>query len=343
MNIVANGITHSHPDDMDILLVGPNDAKVMLMSDACGSYDITNYFGRRGRRGAGAELEDSGSTNVCSAFSHKPTNYGAGDSFAAPAPAEPYGTSLSAFDSISPNGAWKFFVSDDVGGDSGFLVTPFAVELETRPKGQVSFAPASVSPTLSEGATHQLRITRSGVPGLLAGSVTVSTLSDTAQEAVDFTGINQVVNFGPGKTEASVPITIAADGNEPAEKFTVTIKSSTGDALPAAPSTSTVTIPDNTDRTVPDTKIDKAPPKKTRKRAATIEFSSTEAGSTFRCKLDAGDFAPCSSPLKLKKLKFGRHTLQVAAVDAAGNVDATPATAQWKVKKQKKGKKGARR
>jgi len=350
VNVSVNGITHSHPDDMDILLVGPNGAKVILMSDSCGSYDVTNYLWRWDDE-APAEMTDSGTTNVCSAFNHRPTNYGTGDAFPAPAPAEPYGTSLSAFDSIDPNGAWNFYMVDDVGGDSGFLINPFTVELTTRPKGKVSFSPTSVSPTLAEGATHQLTIVRSGVPGLVAGSVTVTSASGTAQQGSDFTAINQVVAFGAGQTEKTVPVTIAADGAEAAEKFTVTIKSAAGDALPAAPLTSTVTIPGDLnpgnnpgtspDKTAPDTKIDKAPPKKTKKKMAKVQFSSTEAGSTFQCKLDKGAFAPCSSPLTLKKLKVGRHTLQVVAVDAAGNTDATPATAQWKVKKKQK--KGGRR
>ena len=33
----------------------------------------------------------------------------------------------------------------------------------------------------------------------------------------------------------------------------------------------------------------------------------------------------------------GTHTFQVRATDAAGNVDPTPATQSWKVKKKKKG------
>jgi subtilisin-like proprotein convertase family protein len=343
VNVDATGISHSHPDDLDVLVVGPNGAKVMLMSDSCGSFDVTNYHWRWDDE-APAAMEDTGSTNVCNAINHKPTNHDTPDALPAPAPAEPYGTSLTAFDSIEPNGEWKLYVVDDAGGDSGFLSNPFTIELTTRPKGKVSFNAASVSPTLAEGATHQLTIVRSGVPGLLAGSVTVTSASGTAQQGSDFTAINQVVAFGAGQTEKTIPVTIAADGAEVAEKFTVTINSGSGDAVPAAPLTSTVTIPGdlvaNPDKTAPDTKIDKAPPKKTRKKKAKVQFSSTEAGSTFKCKLDKGAFAPCSSPLTLKKLKVGRHTLQVVAVDAAGNADASPATAQWKV--QKKRKKGGR-
>jgi hypothetical protein len=55
-----------------------------------------------------------------------------------------------------------------------------------------------------------------------------------------------------------------------------------------------------------------------------VGFSSTEAGSTFQCRLDSGDFEPCSSPY-MKRLVLGMHLFEVRAVDAGGNVDPTPA------------------
>jgi hypothetical protein len=55
----------------------------------------------------------------------------------------------------------------------------------------------------------------------------------------------------------------------------------------------------------------------------------------FECKLDGGSFQPCTSP-KSVKVKKGTHTFQVRAIDDAGNVDPTPATGSWKVKKKKR-------
>jgi hypothetical protein len=87
-----------------------------------------------------------------------------------------------------------------------------------------------------------------------------------------------------------------------------------------------------TDTTAPDTKLGKHPKKKTKKRRAKFTFSSTEAGSSFQCKLDRKALKPCSSP-KTVKVKPGKHTFQVAAVDAAGNQDGSPAKFSWKVLK----------
>ena len=43
-------------------------------------------------------------------------------------------------------------------------------------------------------------------------------------------------------------------------------------------------------------------------------------------------FKPCDSgKVKYKKLKDGKKKFQVRATDAAGNVDASPAKAKWKV------------
>jgi len=58
---------------------------------------------------------------------------------------------------------------------------------------------------------------------------------------------------------------------------------------------------------------------------------SSEPGARFECKLDRRAFASCASP-KTLKLKAGKHVFRVRAVDAAGNVDGSPAIAIIRVK-----------
>jgi hypothetical protein len=86
----------------------------------------------------------------------------------------------------------------------------------------------------------------------------------------------------------------------------------------------------------PNTKLTKKPKKKvkTEKKKAKVvfKFKSTEADSTFECKLDKDRFKPCDSPFKAK-VKVGKHKFRVAATDAAGNTDPSPAKAKWKVKR----------
>ncbi len=85
----------------------------------------------------------------------------------------------------------------------------------------------------------------------------------------------------------------------------------------------------------PETTITKHPKDKTRKKTAVFEFSTNEPGATFECSLDGAAFAPCTSPDTLK-VKKGKHSFEVRARDAAGNVDGSPATDDWKVKKKKR-------
>ncbi len=93
------------------------------------------------------------------------------------------------------------------------------------------------------------------------------------------------------------------------------------------------------DTTPPDTSITKGPKAKSKSKKASFEFEGSDdvtpaASLVFECKLDAGAFAPCTSVTQLKKLKKGRHHFEVRATDAAGNVDATPATYDWKVEEE---------
>ena len=68
----------------------------------------------------------------------------------------------------------------------------------------------------------------------------------------------------------------------------------------------------------PQTTIGKHPPKRSTKRRVTFTFTASVGGSTFRCKLDARPYRPCTSPMKLAKLKPGRHRFSVVATSASG-------------------------
>jgi trypsin len=95
------------------------------------------------------------------------------------------------------------------------------------------------------------------------------------------------------------------------------------------------------DETPPETTITKGPRKnlKTRKKRrrakAKFAFSASEPGTRFECSVDGAALTACESPFKVKTRK-GKHLFQVRATDQAGNVDATPASRGWKVKKRRK-------
>ncbi|MGH3992010.1 MAG: Ig-like domain-containing protein, partial [Pseudonocardiaceae bacterium] len=91
------------------------------------------------------------------------------------------------------------------------------------------------------------------------------------------------------------------------------------DATPAARN---VTV----DTAAPDTTITGGPSGPTNDNTPTFTFSSPDTGATFQCRVDAGAFAACTSPHTTATLADGAHTFDVRAIDAAGNVDASPAT-----------------
>ena len=80
------------------------------------------------------------------------------------------------------------------------------------------------------------------------------------------------------------------------------------------------------DTTPPDTSISAGPSGTVSSATASLSFSSTESGSTFECRLDAGSWGACSSPKAYSSLADGSHTFEVRATDAGGNLDASPAS-----------------
>ena len=80
----------------------------------------------------------------------------------------------------------------------------------------------------------------------------------------------------------------------------------------------------------PDTLILQGPAHPSLSANATFHFSGSDnVGSvTFQCRLDAGSFAPCVSPVMIT-VAPGSHTFEVRSVDISGNVDPTPASHTW--------------
>ena len=85
------------------------------------------------------------------------------------------------------------------------------------------------------------------------------------------------------------------------------------------------------DTSAPETTITSAPPASTTSTSASFSFTAGELGSSFECALDAAAFAACTSPRTHSGLAPGGHQFRVRAIDAAGNVDPTPATALWTI------------
>jgi hypothetical protein len=121
-------------EDLDMALVGPNGAKVMLLSDTCTSKSPEHVTWTFEDAALFPVSEFGCPSNVTESV--KPSDFGnpALDSFAVGGgPAGPFGTSLAAFNGISPNGEWKLYLLDDTEGRVGFELRAFALNLEIEP------------------------------------------------------------------------------------------------------------------------------------------------------------------------------------------------------------------
>ena len=175
--------------------------------------------------------------------------------------------------------------------------TPPDTTITAGPTGTTTDKSPSFGYTSSEptGATFQCKLDG---PGAATGTYTDCTPSPKAYS-----------NLADGTYTFSVKAKDPA-GNE--------------DATPAT-RTFTVTTPPPPDTTPPDTTITAGPTGSTSDSTPRFDFTSSEGGSTFQCRIDTGAFGPCSSPHTTGELAPGSHTFEVRATDAAGNTDGTPA------------------
>ena len=128
IQIRLNELTHTFPDDIDILLESPAGQKMIIMSDVGGNPDVVNIT---------LTLEDSAATLLPDggpliSGTFRPANYSGADPFPLPAPIPPYanpgpfgfatlnGTFLTGLSS-SLNGNWNLWIVDDADTDIGTL------------------------------------------------------------------------------------------------------------------------------------------------------------------------------------------------------------------------------
>jgi uncharacterized protein (TIGR03382 family) len=85
------------------------------------------------------------------------------------------------------------------------------------------------------------------------------------------------------------------------------------------------------DLTALDTFILSGPPSLSRFDSAAFVLASNLSPVTYECRLDGASFAACSDSPTFTGVTAGAHHFEARAKDAAGNVDATPASWDWSV------------
>jgi hypothetical protein len=103
------------------------------------------------------------------------------------------------------------------------------------------------------------------------------------------------------------------------------------DSTPATQSWTIAVVNPPADTTPPQTTISGGTEGTTTSTSANFTFTSSETGSSFECELDSGSWNACESPANYSGLTTGPHQFSVRAIDAADNVDPTPASRNWTV------------
>ncbi len=169
---------------------------------------------------------------------------------------------------------------------------------------------------------------------------------------VDTVAPDTTITSGPSGTVSSTSAAFTFSGTEAGSTFQASLDGAAFGAVPAgytglSQGTHTFEVraidaAGNIDQTAasrtwtvdtvaPNTTITSGPSGTVSSTTAAFTFSATEAGSTFQVSLDGGAFTSAGASSSYTDLSQGAHTLQVRAIDSAGNIDLTPASQTWTV------------
>lgn len=251
-------------------------------------------------------------------------------------------TSETSFEFASSEAGSTFTCRID-GGTAAPCTSPLTLTGLTD--GPHSFSVAAIDPAGNTDPTPAMRSYTVAVPPpadttppdttLTSGPVEGSTIAtDTA--TFGFTATEPGSTFacrldgGPDALCTS-PLTLTAltDG---LHSFSVVATDAAGNTDPS-PAVRTFTVA-TADTSAPTTTITRHPAKKTFSKKAVFKFRAPgESLASFDCRIDRKPWRPCSSPSKYR-MKPGRHIFRVRAIDTAGNVDLSPATWKWRVRRR---------
>lgn len=125
VQVQIKGFTHSYPQDVRMMLRGPDGTTCLLMAKVGGQLPVS---------GLNFNFDDSGiavPAMSLASTTYKPTDGGASGTFYPPAPASPYGTTLSVFNGTDSYGAWTLWVEDDAVLNSGLIANGFELVIST--------------------------------------------------------------------------------------------------------------------------------------------------------------------------------------------------------------------
>jgi large repetitive protein len=127
--VTIRDLSHTFPDDIDMMLVSPAGTRVMLQSDAGGFTAAAGQGYAFGNSVVtdGVHIPD---TAAITNRSYLPADYGGGlEAMPSPAPPVVYHVSTMAFAGENPNGIWRLYVRDDEAFDTGAIAAGWGLAL----------------------------------------------------------------------------------------------------------------------------------------------------------------------------------------------------------------------
>jgi hypothetical protein len=146
VTVTITGVTHSRPNDLDILLVSPYGTNIWLMSDAGNATPIENatlIFSTSATVTPPLEGTAPITTIPNAILTFEASNYGTPVETGLPGvtPGSPWAFSTSLSDLIghhqggavrNPNGLWKLYIYDDTDGGVGFVQASWCIDFTVQ-------------------------------------------------------------------------------------------------------------------------------------------------------------------------------------------------------------------
>jgi Ca2+-binding RTX toxin-like protein len=196
VNATLVRINHVNPADIEALLVGPTGQTTMLIGDAGGSVDSVNDVITLDDQAQFVAPSMGGFVN---GVSYRPQDYEMPglDPFNAPAPAPPYGLTMSTSNGTNPNGTWSLYVFDDFFQmNTGDFNGGWSLQITTR-----------ILPTCQgQNATIEGTAGADTLTGTAGNDVI---FADAGDDVIDGAGGDDTVCAGAGKDQAG-----GGDGND---------------------------------------------------------------------------------------------------------------------------------
>lgn len=124
VSLTLHGLSHTHPDDLDVLLVAPGGENVLLMANVGGGVDLSDVDVTF--TDGAADLPDE--SEIVSGI-YSPTAFFP-QTLPSPAPAPPYGDVMSALNGADGNGVWTLYVRDHGALDGGSIAGGWSLTID---------------------------------------------------------------------------------------------------------------------------------------------------------------------------------------------------------------------